>query len=101
MEKDRSAFNILIGKRPLGSPKCSWEDTIRINLKEISISRKNWVDSAQDRNYWRALMNAILIVLVHEPWSYYYFIWVCLLHFLLHSFIDDDNADDCDEVLDT
>ena len=55
MEKDRSAFNILIGKRPLGSPKCSWDDTIRINLKEISISRKNWVDSAQVRDYWEPL----------------------------------------------
>ena len=32
-----------------------WEDNIRMNLEEIGISAGNWVDSAQDRDYWRAL----------------------------------------------
>ena len=33
---------------------------IRIDLKEIGINKGNWVDSAQDRNYWRTLVNAVL-----------------------------------------
>ena len=40
-----------------GKPRHRWEDNIRIDLKEIGVSRRNWVDSAQDRDYWRVLMN--------------------------------------------
>ena len=47
---------MLTGKRPLGR----WEDNIRMDLKEIGINTRNWIDSAQDRNYWRALVNAAL-----------------------------------------
>ena len=36
------------------------EDNIRMDLKEIGINTRNWVDFAQDRNYWRALVNAAL-----------------------------------------
>ena len=39
-------------------PRRRWEDNIRMELEEIGISAGNWVDSAQDRNYWRALVNA-------------------------------------------
>ena len=46
------------GKRPLGRPRRRWEDNIRMNLEEIGINAGNWVDSAHDRNYWRALVNA-------------------------------------------
>ena len=38
------------GKRPLGRPRHRWEDNIRMNLKEIGINMRNWVDLAQDRN---------------------------------------------------
>ena len=48
------------GKRPLGRPRRRWEDNIRIDLEEIYINASNWVDSAQDRNYLRALLNAAL-----------------------------------------
>ena len=41
----------LNGKRPLGRPRRRWEDNIRMDLKEIGISTRNWVDSAQDRDY--------------------------------------------------
>ena len=44
----------VVGKRPLGRPKRRWEDYIRMDLKEIGINKTNWVDSAQDRDYWRA-----------------------------------------------
>jgi hypothetical protein len=64
MEEGKSAFKILTGKPtgniPLGRPRRSWEDNIRMNLKEIDINTRNWVDSAQDRSYWRALVNAAL-----------------------------------------
>ena len=66
MEKGRSAFKILTGKstgkRSSGRPKHRSEDNIRMDLKEISrpINTKNWADSVQDRDYWRALVNATL-----------------------------------------
>ena len=64
MEERRSAFKILTGKptgkRPLGRPRRRWEDNIRMDHEKIGISAGNWVDSAQDRNYWRALVNAAL-----------------------------------------
>jgi hypothetical protein len=64
MEEGRSAFKMLTGnpkgKRPLGRPRCRWENNIRMDLKVIGISTRNWVDSAQDRNYWRTLVSAVL-----------------------------------------
>ena len=48
------------GKRLLGRPRRRWEDNIRMDLEEIGINAGNWVDSTQDRNYWRALLNAAL-----------------------------------------
>ena len=60
IEEGRSAFKMLTGKRSLGRPRHRWEDNIRIDLKEIGINSRNSVDSAQDRGYWRALVNAAL-----------------------------------------
>ena len=64
MQEGRSAFKILTGKptgkRPLGRSRLRWEDNIRMDLEEIGISAGNWIDSAQDRNYWRALVNVAL-----------------------------------------
>ena len=64
MEEGRSAFKVLTGKptgkRHLGRSRLRWEDNIRMDLEEIGINAGNWVDSAQDRNYWRALVNAVL-----------------------------------------
>ena len=64
MEESRSAFKILTGKptgkRPLGRPRRRWEDNIRMQLEEININACNWVGSAQDRDYWRALVNVAL-----------------------------------------
>ena len=48
------------GKRPLERPRLRWENNIRMDLEEIDINTSNWVDSAQDRDYWRALVNAAL-----------------------------------------
>ena len=64
MEEGRSAFKISTGtptrKRPFGRPMRRWEENIIMDLKEIGSNTRNWVDSAQDRNYWRALANAAL-----------------------------------------
>ena len=64
MEESRSAFKMLTGKptgkRPLGRSRRRWEDNIRMDFEEIGINAGNWVDSAQDRDYWRALVNAAL-----------------------------------------
>ena len=64
MTQGRSAFKILTdkptGKRPLGRPRCRWEVNIRMDLEEIGIDAGEWVDSALDRYYWRALVNAAL-----------------------------------------
>ena len=64
MEEGRSTFKILTGKPTgkvhLGRPRHRWEDNIRMDLEEIGINAGNWVDPAQDRNYWRALVNAAL-----------------------------------------
>ena len=48
------------GKRLVGRPRRGWEGNIRMDLEDICINAGNWVDSAQDRDYWRALVNAIL-----------------------------------------
>ena len=70
MEEGRSAFKILIdkptGKRKLGRPRRRWVGNIRMDLKEIGINSKNWVDLVQDRDYWRALVNTALNLRVSQ-----------------------------------
>ena len=64
MEEGRCSFKILTGKptgkRPLGRPRRKWEENIRVDLKEIGMNTRNWVESAQDRDYWRAPVNVTL-----------------------------------------
>ena len=63
-EESRSALNILTGtptgKRYLGRLGRRCKDNIRMDLKEMGIKTRNWVDSSQDKNYWKALVNAVL-----------------------------------------
>ena len=55
MKEGRSAFRILTGKatgkRPLGRPRRRWESNIRMDLKEIGINTRNWVDSAHHMDF--------------------------------------------------
>ena len=37
-----------------------WEDNIKMDLKEIGVNVRSWIDSTPDRDYWRALVNAAL-----------------------------------------
>jgi hypothetical protein len=60
----RNAYRILVGKpkgrRPLGRPRHRWEDNIRMDLTDIGCGRVNWIDLAQDRDQWRALVNKVM-----------------------------------------
>ena len=64
MEEDTSAFKIITGKptgkRPLGRPRRRWEANIRMDLEEIGVRMRSRMDSAQERDYWRGLLNAAL-----------------------------------------
>ena len=55
IEEGSSTLNILTGKpiakRPLGGPSRRWEENIRMDLKEIGINTRNWVDSAPHKYY--------------------------------------------------
>jgi len=48
------------GKRPLGIPRRRWEDNIRMGLQELVCVGVDWIELAQDRDSWRALVNAVM-----------------------------------------
>jgi hypothetical protein len=48
------------GKRPLGRPRCRWENNITMDLGEIGIDGTNWIRLAQDRVQWRAFVNTVM-----------------------------------------
>jgi hypothetical protein len=48
------------GKRPLGRPGRRWKDNNKINLRETEWGGMDWINLAQDRNQWRALVNTVL-----------------------------------------
>jgi hypothetical protein len=52
------------GNRPLGRPKCMWVDNIKVDLREIGWGGMGWVDLAQDRDQWRALVNTVMNLFV-------------------------------------
>jgi hypothetical protein len=60
----RNAYRILVGKpvgkRPLGRPRSRWVDNIKMDLREIGRDGVNWIDQAQDRDQWRALVNTVM-----------------------------------------
>jgi hypothetical protein len=48
------------GKRPLGRPRCRWVDNIKIELREIGWDGMDWIDLAQDRDLWWAVVNTVM-----------------------------------------
>jgi hypothetical protein len=60
----RNSCRILMGKpegkRPLGRPRRRWVDDIKRDLREIGWYGMDWIDLAQDRDQWRALVNTVM-----------------------------------------
>jgi len=63
MGEDRVVHRVLVGKpegkRPLGRPRRRWEDNIQIDLQEAGGVRGDWMELAQDRDSWRALVGTV------------------------------------------
>jgi hypothetical protein len=61
--EERGIHRVLVGKpegkRPLGRPKRRWEDNIKMDLQEFGGSRGEWMELAQDRDGWRALVSTV------------------------------------------
>jgi hypothetical protein len=70
---ERNVYKVLMGKpegkRPRGRPRRRWEDGIRIDLREIGCGSVDWIQLAQDRDRWRALVNTVMHLLVLAPRS--------------------------------
>jgi hypothetical protein len=60
----RNAYRILVGnpegKRPLGRPRRRWVDNIKMDLRERGWDYMDWIELAQDRDQWRALVNTVM-----------------------------------------
>jgi hypothetical protein len=48
------------GKRPLERPRCRWVDNIKMDLREIGWHGMDWIELAQNRDWWRALLNTVM-----------------------------------------
>jgi hypothetical protein len=64
MVEKRNAYKILVGKpegkRPLGRPRRRWEGNIKIDLREMGWGGMDWIDLAQDRRQWGALVMTVM-----------------------------------------
>jgi hypothetical protein len=64
MGEERGVYRVLVGKpegkRPLGRPRCKWEDNIRMVLQEVGCEGMDCIGLAQDRDRWRAIVNVVM-----------------------------------------
>jgi hypothetical protein len=64
MEEGRDAHKVLVGKpegkRPLVRPRCRLEDNIKMDLQEVVLGCGDWMELAQDRDRWRALVSMVM-----------------------------------------
>jgi hypothetical protein len=64
MGEGRGVYRVLVrkaeGKRPLGRSMRRWEDNIMADLQEVGCGCMVWIELAQDKDRWRALMNAVM-----------------------------------------
>ena len=64
MEEGRVVYKVLVGKlegkRPLGRPRRRWEDNIKLDLEEVKKGCGDWMELAQDRDRWRALVSTVM-----------------------------------------
>ena len=65
MGEDRGVQRVLVGKpegkRPLRRPRRRWEDNIKMVLQEVGGGRGDWMELAQDRDRWRALVGTVRV----------------------------------------
>ena len=54
------------GKKSLGRPRSRWEDNIKLDLQEVGCEGMDWIELAQDRDKWRALVNAVMNIRVPQ-----------------------------------
>jgi len=70
MEERRGVYRVLVGKppgkRPLGRPRRRWEDNMEMDLQKVRCGGTDWIDLAQDRDSWRALVNTVMNLRVPE-----------------------------------
>jgi hypothetical protein len=70
MGEGRNVYRVLVGKpkgkRPLERPRRRWEDMIKMDLRDIGLGGE-WIHLAQDRDHWRALVNAVMNPQVLAP----------------------------------
>jgi hypothetical protein len=73
MGEERNVYRVLMGKpegkRPLGRPRRRWEDGTRMDLREIGWGSVDWIQMAQDRDWWQALVNMVINIRVLVPRS--------------------------------
>ena len=64
MGEGRGVYRVLVGKpegkRPLGRPRRRWEDNIKMDLQEVGCGGMDWIEVAQDRDRWRALVGTVM-----------------------------------------
>jgi hypothetical protein len=64
MRERKSVYRVLVGnpegKRPLGRFRLRWEDNIKMDHQEVGCDGMDWINVAQDRDWWRALVNAVM-----------------------------------------
>jgi len=63
MGEGRGVYRVLVGrpdgKRPLGRPRCRWENSIKMDLREIGINRQNWIQLARLCEHRNKLVDSI------------------------------------------
>jgi hypothetical protein len=76
MGEERKLYKVFVGKpegkRPLGRPRRRWEYDIRLDLREICLRGMVWIQLAQDRGRWQAVVNTVMNLRVLAPRSYFY-----------------------------
>ena len=68
MWERRDLYRVLVGKpegkRPLGRPRRRWVDNVKVDLHEVGCESRDWIDVAQDRDRWRAVVKAVMNIRV-------------------------------------
>ena len=73
MGERRGVYRVLVGKpegkRPLGRPRRRWEDNIEMDLQEVGRGFEDWMELAQGRDRWQALVSTVMNFRVPNMWG--------------------------------